>query len=192
MERIDRINRLLLLLLGLLLVAGGIAGLLVGFGVFGQSLRVQPVLHNGVGAFFGRHGQWLWPALAAAAFFLILPAGLWWLRGQFSTAGVRTLDLEPSTKQGSTELSSAALIDALTEELASYRGVDRAAARLTGDSRSPEMRLTLYLTDRADLAAVRSRVEDEAVAHACAVLDLAELPIRLDLKVTAKATRLTD
>ena len=62
---------------------------------------------------------------------------------QVGTDRVRELDLEPNTGAGATTVSTSAVTDAVTTEMAGYRGVERTSARLTGDqdrtscSRSP-------------------------------------------------------
>jgi len=180
-----RLDRFLLLLLGLLLSAAGVLGLLVGFGVFGSRLRNKPVFDNFIGAFFGDHGQWLWPVIALVGLLLGWLA-LRWLLAQLRPTGVRDVQLEPRSTTGRTDLVGAAVTDAVTEEVGSYRGVAGARARLSGDELEPELRLRVQLDARADVAALRQRIETGAVAHARQALDDPRLPVRLDLVVTEK------
>src|SRR5664280_1420383 len=62
---------------------------------------------------------------------------------QVGTDRVRELDLERNTGAGATTVSTSAVTDAVTTEMAGYRGVERTSARLIGDqdrtscSRSP-------------------------------------------------------
>jgi len=181
----DRLNRGMLLVLGLLLTAGGVVGLLVGFGVFGDAVPGRPVFDNAAARFVGRNGTWLWPLFGLAGLVVTLLA-LLWLRAQLRTTTVGDLDLEQAGGGGRTELSSSAVTEALVGEVESYRGVRSASARLTGDDRDPDLALVVSLEDRADIAGVRRRVEAEAVSHVRQALDTPELPVRLDLRVTTR------
>ncbi len=180
-----RLDRFLLLLLGLLLSAAGVLALLVGFGVFGTRLRNRPVFGNFLSDFVGRNGQWLWPVIALVGLLLGYLA-LRWLIGQLRPTGVRDLQLEPRSTTGHTDLVGAAVTDAVTDEIGGYRGVAGASARLVGDELAPELRLRVQLDSRADVAALRRRIETDAVAHARQALDNPQLPVRLDLVVTDK------
>lgn len=178
-----RLDRFLLLLAGVLVTAVGTLALLVGFGVFGEVVRSKPLFDNDVSRFVGDNGSWLWPVIAVAGLLLGYLA-LRWLVGQLRPTSVRDLHLEPRSSAGRTELVSAAVTDAVTEEIAGYRGVSAARARLTGDELDPELRLRVQLDARADVAALRTRIETEAVTRVRQALDKPQMPVRLDLVVT--------
>lgn len=180
-----RLDRSLLVLLGLLLTAAGVLGLLVGFGVFGSRLRGRAILDNAVGRFFGNNGAWLWPVIALVVLLLGYLA-LRWLIAQLRPTGVGDLQLDPRSSTGHTDLVGAALIDAVVGEVQSYRGVAAASGRLTGHELDPELRLRVQLDSRADVATLRRRIETGAIAHARQALDNPQLPVRLDLVVTDK------
>ncbi len=180
-----RTDRTVLALLGLVLTSAGVLALLVGFGVFGAPLRHRPVLDNAVGQYVGDNGSWLWPVLALVVLLLGLLA-LRWLVRQLVPTGVGDLQLERSGSDGHTDLSGSALTDAVRREVEGYRGVRGARVRVTGDPSAPVLRLRVQLDRRADVAAVRRRIEDQAVAHAREALADPDLPVRLDLVVTDK------
>lgn len=180
-----RLDRFLLTLLGLLLAAAGALGLLVGFGVFGNRLRNKPVLDNFLSDFVGSNGHWLWPVIALVGLLLGYLA-LRWLLAQLRPTGVRDLQLEPRATTGHTELVGAAVTDAVTDEINGYRGVAGASVRLVGDDVDPELHLRVQMNARADVAALRRRIENDAVAHARQALDNPQLPVQLDLVVTDK------
>jgi len=186
MDSTARLDRSLLLLLGLLLTAAGVLGLLVGFDVFGSGLRGRPVLDNVVGRFFGTNGGWLWPVIALV-FLLLGYLALRWLIAQLRPTGVGDLELEPRSSTGHTDLVGAALLDAVVGEIRSYRGVAAAAGRITGHALGPELRLRVQLDSRADVAALRRRIETGAISEVRQALDNPQLPVRLDLVVTDKA-----
>ena len=56
-----------------------------------------------------------------------------------------------------------------------------ARGRVIGDSRDPEIVLTVTTAPSADLPALRDRIETEALTHARQALTNPTLPIQLDL-----------
>ncbi len=180
-----RLDRFLLTLLGLLLTAVGVLGLLVGFGVFGSRLRTKPVFDNFISRFLGDNGAWLWPVIAVVGLLLGYLA-LRWFIAQLRPTGVGDLELEPGATTGHTDLVGAAVTDAVREEISSYRGVAATSARLTGEAQDLHLQLRVQLDSRADVVTVRQQIESSAIAHARQALDRPELPVRLDLVVTDK------
>lgn len=180
-----RLDRVVLTLLGLLLTAAGVLALLVGFGVFGDRLRERPVFDNLVGRYFSDNGTWLWPVIALVVLLLAYLA-LRWLIGQLRPTRTGDLQLEPHGADGRTTLASGALTGAVAGEIRDYRGVTGASARLVGENTDPRLHLRVQLDSRADVAALRRRIEDSAVAHVRAAMDDPDLPVRLDLVVTDK------
>lgn len=180
----DRTNRLVLTLFALVLIAGGTAGALAGFGVFGDTTRHDRLLSNRVGRYFSVHGIWLWPVIATAAAIVVVLALRWLYLLLFSTDRAGDLKLSGDRSAGRTTLVPAALTDAVTDEIASYPGVHAARARVTGDSSSPRLAISVTLEHSADLAALRKRIETNAARNAREALDNPELPIMIDLTVT--------
>ena len=97
---------------------------------------------------------------------LLLPVG---------TDRVRELDLEPNTGAGATTVSTSAVTDAVTTEIAGYRGVERTSGRLIRDQDSLDLVLTVTINNRADLDAVRRRIEEHAVSHTRQALGQSQL-----------------
>jgi hypothetical protein len=178
----NRLNRGLLLLVGLVLLLGGLAGLLTGLGVFGSAAADTPVLPESVSRFTADQRYWFWPLVGLVALVLGLLA-LWWLLRQGRTTDIPELELEPDRDHGGTQLSADALTDAVSGEIKSYRGVAGASARLLGSRAAPRLSLRVRLDGRADPGEVRRRIESEAVAHARQVVANDRLPVRLELVV---------
>ena len=95
---------------------------------------------------------------------------------QVGTDRVRELDLEPNTGAGATTVSTSAVTDAVTTEIAGYRGVERTSARLIRDQVSLDLVLTVTINNRADLDAVRRRIEEHAVSRTRQALGQSQLP----------------
>ncbi|MEO6500652.1 MAG: alkaline shock response membrane anchor protein AmaP [Jatrophihabitantaceae bacterium] len=182
----DRTNRTMLILFAIALIAAGATGALAGFGALGPVTQHGELPANRVGAFFGRHGDWLWPTIAAAALVIALLALRWLLALLFSTDRAGDLPLTGDRSAGRTTLSAAALTDAVAAEVDSYPGVHSARARLIGNAFAPTLVITATVEESADLPGLRRRIEANAVQHARQALDDPELPVRLDLTVTTQ------
>jgi hypothetical protein len=188
MMHADRTNRSMLLLLALILLAAGGFGAAASFGGFGRSVQGDKLKTNRVWTFFGAHGDWLWPLVALVAL-LMAVAALRWLRVLlFSTDRVGDLPIASVRGTGRSSLIPAALTDAVTEEIRSYRGIHGARARLVGDADDPRLVVVATVEDSADLIATRHQIETGALARARQALDKPDLPIQLDLAVTTKRT----
>jgi membrane protein implicated in regulation of membrane protease activity len=180
----DKTNRVVLLGLGFVLLAAGVLGALAGFGAFGDRIKNESLVANPVGRFFGTHGAWLWPVVAVVAAIVALLALRWLWVLLFSTDRVNEVRLRGSRAAGRTTVVVAALTDAVSDEIAHYRGVERASARLIGDPATPTLVIDAVLDYAADPDQLRRRIEQEAVQHARAALDDRELAVQLDLNVT--------
>ena len=178
----DRLNRVLVALLGLLLLTGGVLALVRSFGGFGARLADDRLLTEGQTR-FTEDNAWVWIVVAAVAVLLALLA-LRWLLAQLRSDRSGTMDLEPDPRKGATTLHPSALTTAVCQEIESYRGVRSARARLLHDDRHPDLVLDVDLDDRADIAATRARIETDALAHARTGLGLSQLPTTLTLTPT--------
>ena len=121
----DRINRVMLTLFGLLVLAAGAAAMAASTGVFGAAFSRQALLANRVSAYFGNHGGWLWPAIAGGCVLIALACLRWMLALLASTDRAGDL-IGHSTHEGTTILRPTALVDALTREVGAYHGVETA------------------------------------------------------------------
>ncbi len=184
--RTDRVNRALLLLLGLILLLGGLAALLTGLGVFGAGRADQPVFARQLVDFVNRHAEWFWPVVAVVAVILGLLA-LRWLLIQARSDRISSLDLEVDRSHGRTRMDADALTGALVDEIESYRGVAGASGRLLGDGLEPRLSLRVALDGRVDAGDVLRRIENEALAHARSALSAEQMPTRLELVIPRRA-----
>jgi len=191
--RADRVNRVLLAFIGLVLLGLGIAGLLAAGGVFGTTFQHRRLFDNPFSRYFSDNGSWLWPTIAAAAFVIMLLSLIWLLRILIGTdrAGditVPTLTHEASDTHvgGRTRLRPGALTQALSQEIETYHGVSTARVRVLGDPLEPTLAIDVTTSRRADVAYLVQRIEREALTHARQALEKPHLPVRLDITVTDK------
>lgn len=181
-RRPSRANRWVLAVLGALLLLGGLAGLAVGFGLFGTGPAENEVL--GAAAVDQLAQPWVLVVLAVLAVLAALLA-LRWLMAQMGTDFVSRLRVDTETKEGVMEMPASALCRVLEEDVVEYPGVRRARARLTGSSREPRMRLDLTLEEDADAAQVWQHSRDEGLARLREALELDRLPAVIRMSMAA-------
>ncbi len=182
--RVDRGNRAVLTLMGLVLTAGATAGLLLGAGVLGAARSGAPIVPERVRAFAASQ-PWLWWAVAAAGLLLALLA-LRWLLAQLSVDRVGRIELTRNARDGMTTLHSGALTDAVQQEVEGIRGVESASAAVVRPGAEHRLVLTVDLADYADVEHVRSRLEGETVAHVRQAVDDPGLPVDIELRPAAR------
>lgn len=185
----DRTNRAVLVLFALMLIAGGLLATLNSFGVFGDAAAGARLFANPVGVYVGQHGAWVWPLIAIAAAILAVLALRWLTVLLFSTDRANDIRITGDRGAGHTTLLAAALSEAVAEEVQTYPGVRSAKARLIGDATDPQLVIEINIEQGADMAALRRRIEMNAVAHARQAMDKPNLAVTLDLTVRDGHTR---
>lgn len=186
--RADRLNRVVLSLLGLLLLAAGVAGLLFGSGVLGERFAQDRILPRGTGAFVVDNAAWLWPLVVLAAVLLSLLA-LRWLAQQLRTDRVGDVDLTVDRSAGETRVEAAAVTDALVDAVQDSPGVDDASARFISVRGHDQLLLHVRLADRTDLAAARRALGEGPLTDLKQVLGDGALPeVVVELEPSSKGT----
>lgn len=186
-NRIDRINRIVLILLGAIFLGAGVVGLLVASGVFGQSAAHTSLVTDGMRSYAHDNAAWYWGAFAGGAF-LVAALALIWLFAQSGSSRVSSLQLEIDRSRGATRLQSAALTGAVEDDISTYYGVNEATARLLGSSREPLLRLDVALDESADIGAIRDRLETQAIPRVRQAASVLDLPVWLRLEIASTAT----
>ncbi len=180
------VNRAVLLVLALLLVAAGVLALLVGIGQLVLDPGSSLVPAEAVDWLTAR--PWLWWVGAGVALLLAL-LGLWWLVPQLRTERVASVDLaETGAGGGITQVRSAGITEAVEDDAESIAGVARAHARVAGE-RTTRVELTVALTEDADVPRVRRAIEEQTVAHLRTALDAPDLPVHVELRAGAQPAR---
>ena len=194
----DRTNRFMISLIGLMALALGVGGLLAAGGVFGHHFQHQQLTANRFSRYVGHHGVWLWPAIAAVTFVLVLLALRWLLRLLFSTdrAGGVTITTtgkkrEDGQTAGQTTMTPAALVQAVTTEIQTYHGVTGAKGRILGDPHQPTLAIEVTASRRAELRPLIERIETQAISHARTALEQPDLPVKLDIAFNDKSVSRT-
>lgn len=174
-------DRALLVLIGLVLLAGSVLVLLLDSGLFGAGRAERPVLDPlVVAALTARPPVSL--TVAAVGGVLLAVVGLTWAAAALRPERRPDLHLEggPGT---SIVVTATAVADAVATQAAGLAGVGRARARLVGGRTAPALRVTLWLDDDAAVAAVLAQLHDDVLATLRTSLGLAVLPTAVRLEV---------
>jgi hypothetical protein len=185
-------NRIGLAVVGVLLLAAGGYVLARSLGAFGTEQADAPVYAERTASWIHAQQPWIWITLAAIGVIVALLA-LRWLLVQLRTdrlgriAMDTDLALDPDDDgdlgAGRTTLPTSALTTAIGHEIDGYPGVRAVTVHVAGRPDRPELRLEVTIDSDADPARIRTRIVDEAIAHAKAALDTEFLPTQLLLAV---------
>ena len=161
-------NRVLWSIIGALLLAAGVVGVLASQGTFSNVDRNQPLLTTGMIDWWNARSA-LAAGLTIAAGLLTAVLGFLLLRAQLRgrggapmrdlAFGARRTAASEGIDTGRTKVASSALHHALEHDLTTDRNVRRAAVRLTGPSEHPELLVRLAVTPDADIARVAGHLE---------------------------------
>ena len=185
----DRLNRRVLVLLSLVLLGAGGYSLARGYEAFGAEAADEEVLLEPVRDFVGRYQTWFWIVVLAVSL-IVAYVALRWLVAQFRTPRLTEIDLSGDGSRGSTHLRATGASDALAKDIETYRGVSSASARLVEDGERPEVDVRVDVNDDADVPALRTKIEEEALRRFCRALEVSSVDARLHLRLTEPAPRL--
>ncbi len=184
-NRPARLNRTLLVLIGLVVLVGGVFVIALDAGLLALWPRTAPVLPSVPSA-----GGWV-PWAAAVVAILIGLLCLRWLLAQTirrPKTGTWTLTEDPA--RGATTIDADTGVAPLVAEIETYPGVHNASARLSGSRTQPVLHLVVGTEDGADITELRERIDTEALPRLRQALDLDALPadvlLRLDQARTGR------
>lgn len=188
------VNRVLIGLAGLVLLALGGSVLAIGLGVKPPSWWIHDgrhdVLLSTAERTKWRDQGWWWPVVIAALAVLVLLA-LWWLFADLRRRRLAEVLVDTGDGEGAL-LRGRALESVLAAEADGLGGVDTARVRLTGRRTLPEARVRLQLEPHVDPGQALHQLTVEALAHARNSAGLAALPAEVRLRgVKHRAERVT-
>ncbi|WP_328447108.1 MULTISPECIES: alkaline shock response membrane anchor protein AmaP [unclassified Amycolatopsis] len=180
MNRPAALNRVLLALIGLVLLAAGGFALATHFG----RLRVLDPASSLVP---GSTAPPTWVFYAAIAVAVVL--GLLCLRWLAAQAFRRpkTVSWRAEDVDGDTVLDSATAAAPVAADVEGYDGVRSASAWLTGPRDAPALSLVVTTDQDADAGAIRERIAGHALPRLRQALEVDALPVRLEVRLTAKS-----
>ncbi|MEO3813690.1 alkaline shock response membrane anchor protein AmaP [Sphaerisporangium sp. B11E5] len=151
-DRVTRVNRIWLTVVGLLLTLGGLAALGRAAGLLGRGPLIPGEARDVVAQ------PWFWPVTGLVALVVTLLA-LRWLFLQGLSAGIRHIDLEPDTGHGATRLGARAAAGAIEKELDHGPSGERVHAGFRGAPADPRLALTVAVRGDADPAEAGRRAQ---------------------------------
>ncbi|MEV8564021.1 alkaline shock response membrane anchor protein AmaP [Streptomyces sp. NPDC051322] len=178
------VNRVLVCVAGLALLALGGAVLAAGLGLSTPSWwpfsGPHAVLLSAPDRQRYRDESWWWPAVIAGLAVIILLA-LWWLFAQLRGSRLSEVLVDSGDGEGA-RLRGRALEDVVSSEAEALHGVDRAKVALRGRRTAPEARVVLVLEAHAQPTAALSGLATGALAHARDSAGLAQFPAEIRLR----------
>lgn len=192
--RTGGVNRVLLGLVGLILLALGGAVLAVGLGAPPPSWWIHTgphdVLLTRAERTRWRSADWWWPAVIGALAVTFLLA-LWWLTAVLRRHRLAEVLIDTGDGQGAL-LRGRGLESALAQDTAAGPGVAHAEVLLRGRRTRPAASASLQLEPDVDPAAALTDFTGRALAHARESAGLASLPAEVRLRaVRHRAQRVT-
>ncbi|WP_345630965.1 alkaline shock response membrane anchor protein AmaP [Streptomyces thinghirensis] len=178
------VDRVLLGLVGLILLALGGSVLAIGFGAPAPSWWLHDGPHD---VLLGdaertrwRDAGWWWPIVIAALAVLLLLA-LWWLVAVVRRRRLAEVLVDTGDGEGAA-LRGRALEAVLAEEADRVDGVERAKVRLIGRRTAPATRIRLLLAPHVDPGTALNDLTAHALTHARASANLENLPAEVHLR----------
>ncbi|MFJ4623580.1 alkaline shock response membrane anchor protein AmaP [Streptomyces sp. NPDC088812] len=188
------VDRVVLGLVGLVLLALGGAVLAVGLGVSPPSWWIHDgphdVLLSTAERTHWRGEAWWWPAVLAALTVLVLLA-LWWLVAVLRRHRLGEVLVDTGDGAGAL-LRGRALEGVLATDATRLDGVAHAHAHLTGRRDAPEVRVRLLLEPHVDPADALHHLTADSLTHARDSAALGSLPAEVRLRTARhKAERVS-
>ncbi|GAB2737939.1 alkaline shock response membrane anchor protein AmaP [Streptomyces bullii] len=178
------VNRVLLALVGLVLLALGGSVLAVGLGAQAPSWWIHDdrhdVLLTEAERTRWRDAGWWWPVVLAVLAVLVLLA-LWWLVAVLRRHRLAEVLVDTGDGEGAL-LRGRALEGVLVDEAGELNGVARAHAHLTGRRSAPEAHVRLSMEPHVDPGTALHDLTTGALAHARDSAGLASLPAEVRLR----------
>nr|WP_042190709.1 hypothetical protein [Kibdelosporangium sp. MJ126-NF4]CEL19528.1 hypothetical protein [Kibdelosporangium sp. MJ126-NF4]CTQ94672.1 hypothetical protein [Kibdelosporangium sp. MJ126-NF4] len=176
LNRPARLNRSVLALCGLVLLAAG--GLALAAHFMGRSTPLIPGTTL--------PPTWVLVVIAVGtALAGLLCVG--WLGAQLNRKPkTTTWRLTSTTGRGHTTLPGAVAVEPFAAEVHGYPGVHTVDARMTGKPDSPLLVLLIRANQDADLADIRRRINDDGLPRLRQALELPELKVRAEFRCTTK------
>ncbi|MQY33402.1 hypothetical protein SRB17_13630 [Streptomyces sp. RB17] len=192
--RTGGLNRVLLALVGLLLLALGGAVLAVGLGAPPPSWWIHTgphdVLLTNAERTHWRGRGWWWPAVIAALAVVVLLA-LWWLTTVLRRRRLTEILIDTGDDE-SALLRARALESALARDAVQQEGVAHTEILLRGRRTAPTARVWLQLEPHVDPATALTEFTAKALTHARRSARLPSLPAEVRLRgVKHRAERVT-
>ncbi|WP_406287697.1 hypothetical protein [Embleya sp. NBC_00896] len=196
-------NRILLFVVGLILIAGGLAVAARGRGWYPDLVRTadKPFITASQAERLTDESWWWWAAFGVPGLLLVL--ALWWLFAQFGRRPVRSLHVHDESANAGTgpsglgtgfgmvgdeadtlTVTGHALADAIEDDLSSVDGVEHVSAHLVRRRKGPTLRALVRAEPGAEPRTLLTAVRDRVLPNARDAVGLPTLPTVLTLRTS--------
>lgn len=182
---VDRVNRVLLIVIGAVVLVAGVLLLLVSGGAFGSYAATSSVIPEQATLNMRANQSWFWPVLAVL---LLIIAALcaWWVMAQLRTHSVAQLELERSP-EGNVIVSGHALAECLEQDCESIPGIARARVRVASDNDRVSISVTAWIGAPYDINRSVELITTNVLPHLNHALDT-EKPTQIDTTIHIETT----
>ncbi len=183
-RRADRVNRAVLTVIGLLLLAGGAVGLAYSLGAFGEDRARRHLLSDQVHRFIRHNQTWFWIAVIVGCLILAALAVRWLLFQAKPQPTVGDFSYPLAEGEGKTSVSARAVVDAVVADLSGEPGVRKAGARLR--QQDPLVIDAWVDYDSASyVPAFRQSVQERIVPRLRQSLEVEDATVTLELRLVS-------
>lgn len=183
-NRPAKLNRTVLFLAGIVLLAAGAFELTTAYGLVHLVPRAQSL------AFLsGRPYNWAYYIAAAAAVVAGLLALRWLAAQTRRRPRTRQWRIGGESSRGVSTMHADTAAAPFTADIASYPGVRATVSWLSGPRHNPRLHVRLRTEYDADLTALRRRIHGHALPRLCTALELDTLPTTVHITPTGASTR---
>ncbi|MFF2551123.1 alkaline shock response membrane anchor protein AmaP [Nocardia sp. NPDC058058] len=184
LNRPARLNRAVLALAGLLLLAVGGYAIAANRGGIGW-IDADGALVPGTGA----PPDWVLLVIVLCAVALGVLCLRWLLAQVFRLPRAVEWELSHGNSAGATLLASSVAADAIAADIERYSEVREVSAVLSGPGSAPDLHLIVTAEPGADLTALRRRIFGEAVPRLRQALEVEIIPVSMELRFAEKPAR---
>jgi hypothetical protein len=184
LNRPARLNRGLLILIGLVLIAAGAFTLGTGLGVLHLQRPASALIPT-----TAPPQPWVPYAVTALAILLGLLCLRWLTAQTMQRPKTGTWRWARDPDHGVTHLAADTATVPLLTDLHAYPGVTAATAWLSGNRHTPRLHLAITTEPDADLAALRHQIAEHALVRLRHALELSDLPTTIQFHLAAQRVR---
>lgn len=182
------LNRVLLLIIGIVLIAVSVYGLARSFNAFGTDRAHQPLITPDLVNWLDNNHAWVWTLVAVAGAIAVVLGLLWLLAQLHQRPGA--VDWTVGQSGGTTVVSSDGVAAAVENDLLELDAVDHVDARLVGDRHEPALDLRVVIDDDASASEMAQRISARLAERLHPALEVDHLPTTLTLDLVTAHRRL--
>lgn len=158
MKRTERLDRLVLGLLGLAILGGAASGLAAGFGAFGSTVSNRPLIPSDLRDWVASQDARFWLAVAAVALVVGVLALAWLAHQLRRVHSPSELDM-PNLDLGRLTLPASVVADAVHADLVRHPAIEDASVHIL-EASPARIDAVIDVQERADLAAVKRHLAE--------------------------------